>query len=92
MEEDSGAVVLEVAEAACGALEGLNFAVKALGDRVCELMFDVGYDVFEVPLDPPGSLSQRRELTVGRAEKPPLKKAPRPGLGAVGIQFVEEFF
>ena len=61
-EEDSGAIVLEVAEASSGGFEGLDAAVEAFGGAVADAVAEPGQDVVESFVDHLGRLLDGLEL------------------------------
>ena len=61
-EEDSGAIVLEVAEASSGGFEGLDAAVEAFGGAVADAVAEPGQDVVEPLVNHLGHLLDRLEL------------------------------
>ena len=53
-EEDASAVVVEVAEAACGGLEGLDGRIERLGHGVGDAVVEVGVQTVQVCLEREG--------------------------------------
>ena len=61
-EEDASAVVVEVAEAACGGLEGLDGGVERLGHGVGDAVVEVGEQAVQVFFEREGDLLDRLKL------------------------------
>ncbi len=77
-EQNARAVVLEVAEAARGGFEALDFGVQSFRDRVGDVVFQIGQQILQMPLEHAGHGDHRFESAATDPAKPFLEKPAGP--------------